>query len=210
MDPSLSPDPTPPSHGWEVVSGEVLDLVKRSQAGDKRAFADLQRRYSAPILKFVRIRVVPPVDVEDLSMEIFVTLFHRLPALSQPERFVSFLFGIARKLCNRRLFFWQRRRVAEVSWHDWADTEAGGAIPAALTVPGADEVFWRRETQRELVDAISRLPALERESLMLRYQEGFSYDQISQILDVPMETARYRVRQARRRLATMLPPDDEA
>jgi RNA polymerase sigma-70 factor (ECF subfamily) len=209
MDPSLTPDSMPPSHGWEVMTGEVIDLVERSQAGDERAFADLMRRYYAPLLKFVRVRVTPPIDGEDVAMETFVTLFRRISSLSDPRRFVTFLFGIARNLCNHQLFVQRHRSVEEIPWQDWSDPEAEEAIPPALIGSGADEAFWRRETRREIVGAISRLPAPEREPLLLRYQEEFSYDQIAQILGVPMEMARYRVRRARRRLATLLPPDED-
>jgi RNA polymerase sigma-70 factor (ECF subfamily) len=209
MDPSLPPTPEPPDADWQVVTGEVIDLVERSQAGDCRAFADLQRRYYAPILRYARVRVAPPIDVEDVAMETFVTLYRKLPLLADPRRFVTFLFGIARNLCNRQLFLRRRRRFEEVSWQSLWDPEGPAALPTAMIVPGADEAFWQRETQRELVEAIARLPASEREPMLLRYQEQFSYDQIAQILDVPLEAARHRVRRARRRLATMLPPDED-
>lgn len=207
MDPSLQPNPEPLSHGWEVVTGEVTELVRRSQAGDDRAFSDLLRRYYAPVLKYVRVRVTHPGDVEDVAMDIFVRFFRALPSLSVPGRFVYFLFGTARNVCDTYRRSRRRERIEEVSWPDWSDAEAGVAMPSALLAPGADEAFWQQETRREIEGAISRLPSPEREPLLLRYQEQFSYDQIAQILDVPMETARYRVRRARRRLATLLPPD---
>jgi RNA polymerase sigma-70 factor, ECF subfamily len=209
MDPS-PPNPASRPHGWEVVTGEVLELVRRSQTRDTRAFSDLMRIYYPPVLKYVRVRVPRPSDVEDVAMEIFERLFHALPSLSAPRRLVAFLFGIARNVCDVYRDRQRRRRIEEVSWQDLPDMDADTAPPPGLIVPGADEIFWRRETRREIVGAISRLPTPEREPLLLRYREQFSYDQIAQMLDVPMETARYRVRRARRRLATMLPPDIEA
>jgi RNA polymerase sigma-70 factor (ECF subfamily) len=209
MDPS-PPNPESLSHGWEVVTGEVSDLVKRSQMRDERAFADLMRRYYAPVLKYVRVRVTRPGDVEDVAMEIFERLFHALPSLSAPRRLIAFLFGIARNVCDVYRDRQRRLRIDEVSWQDLPDPETDAAPPLGLIVPGADETFWRREARRQIVGAIRRLPAPEREPLLLRYREQFSYDQIAQMLDVPRETARYRVRRACRRLATMLRPDIEA
>jgi RNA polymerase sigma-70 factor (ECF subfamily) len=204
MDRDPPPNTAPLPAGWEVVTREVRELVARSQAGDAWAFADLQRRYYLPVWRFCRARFADPRDAEDAAMETFVNFYRALPSLSDARRTVQFLFGIARNVCNYRLERLRRRQV-EVPLPRWSSGEEQAPEAEEVLAPGADQVFWREERRRELASAIERLPAPERETLLLHYQGRFTYDQIAQILAVTRETVRHRIRQARRRLAMMLP-----
>ena len=79
------------------------DLVRRAQAGDSIAFAELVRRYQLPIIRFCQRMTGSLSDAEDLAQEAFVRVYRHLSRLEPNARFSTVLFGIARNLTLNHL-----------------------------------------------------------------------------------------------------------
>lgn len=85
------------------LSREMLDVVTRSQQGDKEAFHHLFRRYSKPILSFIYNLVGEKSLAEELAQETFVRAYKNLNNLKDTSKFSSWLFGIAKNIVKESL-----------------------------------------------------------------------------------------------------------
>lgn len=115
--------------------------------------------------------------------------FLGLARLSQPERFLPWLYGIARNLANDHL----RRRRDFVNLDDAVCAEEPGLI---VPPPDAERILMRRR----LLEAIGRLPEKSREAVLLFYGGERSYEEIAAMLSVSLPVVRSRLEYGRNRL----------
>src|SRR4051812_29537622 len=159
-------------------------LAALSATGDERAFAVLYRRHEAVLLRYCRSITG---DFDDARDALQSSMLHALGAIARggPKGQVRpWLFRIAR---NESISVLRRRR-GEVRM---AEPEP------SVTAAGADERTLERETLREVVDEIVRLPARQRGALVLREVEGLDYRDVASALDVSEVNARQLVSAAR-------------
>jgi RNA polymerase sigma-70 factor, ECF subfamily len=162
-------------------------LMLEFQAGSRAAFEELFARYREPICGFFRRRLNSAERAEDLTQETFLAVI-RATSRYEPRALVrTYLYGIALKLLatERRKEF---RNASAPS-----DSE-----PA--TDDSSDVVLWVRQ-------ALARLDTLDREILMLREYEQFSYLEIAELLRMPLNTVRSRLFRARFALKGWLESD---
>ena len=138
-------------------------------------------------------------QAEDLAQETFVKAFRNLAAFDTTRRLSSWLFRIAHNTAidaMRR----SRPRAASIDATSIASA-AGPGEPAAP--PGPDPVE-RQELGRALEAALAELRSDQRAAIVLRYENGLSFDEIGTVLGVPEATARSHVHRARKELARLL------
>jgi RNA polymerase sigma-70 factor (ECF subfamily) len=158
-------------------------LVVRCQLGEPEAFAELVGLWHVPVWTFVR-RMLDAERADDVAQEIWVAVLRGLPRLVDPGRFAPWLFTIARRTVLNRLR------------HEYAVTERPGEAEEPLAGDLAEEVVERAE----LVAALTDLPILEREILILFYLEDLSIAECAQICAIPPGTVKSRLHRARRLL----------
>ena len=159
-------------------------LMLEFQRGSRAAFEELFARHRDAIHGFFRRRLANPGQADDLTQETFLAVL-RGAARYEPRALVrTYLFGIALKL------LWSARRKA-------------GDAPLTGDV-GYDEepteALWVRQ-------AIARLEAGHREVLMLREYEQLSYEEIAELLRIPVNTVRSRLFRSRMALKEFLEPE---
>jgi RNA polymerase sigma factor (sigma-70 family) len=162
-------------------------LVVRAQLGERAAVAELVARWRVPVWTYVR-RMLDAQRADDVSQEVWLAVVRGLPRLREPGRFVPWLFTIARRSVTDRL----RSEYAR---------EAEGLTPAESV---ADDPVEAMVDRAELVAALSGLPAVEREILVLFYLEDLSVEDCAQICQVPAGTVKSRLNRARRLLRAHL------
>jgi RNA polymerase sigma-70 factor (ECF subfamily) len=136
-------------------------LVRAARGGDRLAFGLLHRAF-APLVHGIVLARAPASEADDLVQEVFLRVWRKLPSLREPDSFGPWIARIARRLAARR----PRRRAAPLPPHlvdSRADTAAGETA----------------EDARRVLDAIGRLPAAYRETLLLRLVEGMTGPEIS-------------------------------
>jgi RNA polymerase sigma-70 factor (ECF subfamily) len=170
-----------------VTTDEQLMLEFRG--GSREAFVALFERYREAIWRFFRRRVDDPARAEELAQDAFVAILQGGTRYEPRASFRSYLFGIAYNLwmADRRKS--ANRRPAQV-----LDEE-----PAAPASAEPVEAIWVRR-------ALNRLDADDREILMLREYEQLSYQQIADLLHLPVNTVRSRLFRARMALKDALAP----
>lgn len=175
-------------------------LVVDLREGDAQAGAALVDRYYGSILRFFRNKL--PSEVHDLTQQTFLECFAALPRLREPARFRSFLFGVA---CN------QLRKRLRARSVDGARLDFGTASAADLD-PSPSAIIARRQEHQRLLEALRRVPVDAQLVLELHYWEDLRVEEIAEILEIPVGTAKSRLRRARQQLAQILlgaPPDEQ-
>lgn len=168
-------------------------LIQQAQEGRRTAFARLVDHYWDRLYRWLFHLCHDRHDAEDLAQETFLKALEALPHYRPQGAFASWLFRIAyHAFLNRRR---QRRRVRLV-------------LPADLPAPapGPAEEALRREEWQRLLQAVGRLPTAYRAAFLLRVEQGLSFAQIAEVLEVPEATVRWRVFKARQKLLSLLAP----
>jgi RNA polymerase sigma-70 factor (ECF subfamily) len=147
------------------------------------------RRYERPVRGLIRRIVHDPALAEDLAQDTFVKVYRHLPRFDVHRPLTSWIFRIAHHTAVDAL----RRRRAE-----------GPLVEAAPVVDPAPPECDRLALARALEAALAGLRVDQRVALLLRYQEGLSYEEIGAVLGVPEGTAKTLVHRGRRTMAAAL------
>ena len=174
------------------------DLVNRTKQGDLHAFEALVERH-AGVVHRVAARVVGPDDAEDVSQDAFLRAFHRLPTFRGTAPFRAWLLRIAH---NTALNALARKRPDPVDPHGDGDADAGDPAAPAEREPAMR--LERVERARRLEGKLAGLRPAYRSLLVLRDLEGLSYEEIADVLDVPLGTVKGRLHRARGELIDVL------
>ena len=151
------------------------------------------RRYQRPIISLISRMTGDRALAEDLAQETFVKAFRSLAAFDTTRRLSSWLFRIAH---NTAIDAMRRARPPQVPIE---------TVP--LAADGPDEPpdpVERQELGHALEAALDALRPDQRAAIVLRYENGLSFDEIGTILGVPEVTARSHVHRARKELARLL------
>jgi RNA polymerase sigma-70 factor, ECF subfamily len=135
---------------------------------------------------------------EDLAQETFVKAFRNLAAFDATRRLSAWILRIAH---NVGIDAMRRRRIRTVSLDAATSADVPPADPPAPSTPDPVE---RDALRRALQDAMATLRPDQREAIVLRYEEGLSFEEIGQVLGIPEVTARSHVHRARKALARLL------
>ena len=162
-------------------------LVSIAKDGDERAFEMLYERHSPAILRYCRSLLRSTQEAEDVKQEVFVLAISALRRGAEPDAFRPWLYRVAHNACMSHL---RMRRPVLVA-------DNGVLVgPAAAAEP----VRHHREELRQLLDDIGTLPDVQRGALLLREMDGFSYEQVGEVLGLPLSTVRASIFRARRTL----------
>jgi RNA polymerase sigma factor (sigma-70 family) len=162
-------------------------LVAIAREGDERAFEMLYERHGPAILRYCRSLLRSTQEAEDVKQEVFVLAISALRRGAQPDAFRPWLYRVAHNACMSHLRIRRPVLVAD-----------NGVLvgPAAAAEP----VDGHREELRQLLDDIGKLPDVQRGALLLREMDGFSYEQVGEVLGLPLSTVRASIFRARRTL----------
>ena len=174
-------------------ANDDADLLVRAQAGDRAAFGILVQRHMRRAASVAASLVGNREQALDLSQEAFSRAFQRLQDLDPARPFFPWLYRVLSRLCLNHLR--DRRGKGE-----GADMDAFVAAGAEDPSDQADRAEQRERCQA----ALNTLPPREREALMLRTYQGLSYQEIADLVEIPIGTVMSRLYSARRRLAVAL------
>jgi RNA polymerase sigma-70 factor (ECF subfamily) len=165
-------------------------LLDASRGGDAAAFAALLRE-SAPALERLALRLVGDRhDAEDIAQDTALRAWRKLPGFKGESRFRTW---VSRILVHRALDFLRGRRPME---------EVRDHVPAVVRDPGAHAAD--RELDDLIRKAIEELPPVQRATLLLRADQGLSYEEIAYVLGSTRNAVRSNLVAARKKLADRL------
>lgn len=188
----------------EIPSGpDDAILLERCRGGDLPAFGLLVTRYQDRIHNAVLRLCGNPHDAEELSQETFVKALENLDGFRQASGFYTWLFRIAVNLAISR-----QRRAGRIRFHS-LDAPTGGDASLAELIPdrrqeGPSDLADKADLNARVLTALNELDADFRVVVVLRDVEGMDYQQIAQVLDLPLGTVKSRLFRGRNLLQEAL------
>jgi len=179
-----------------------LKLIRKCKRGEEAAFETLLNRYRGPIYNLCFRMTRQPEDARDLSQEIFIKVFSLLERYDEEFAFSSWLFRIATNHC---IDYLRRNRLRFLSLDGGVrgdDQEIEVQLPDQG--PRPDTVLQRKEALDRLEEIIDELPPHYRIITLLRHDQELSYEEIAEILDLPLGTVKARIHRARNLIQQML------
>lgn len=175
-----------------LEENDSAELVRALRQGDERAFAELVRRHQGRIYNLALNYVKDEEEAKDLTQDIFITVHRSLASLRDEAKFGAWLYQLALNHCRNRYKRLQRRGFFRSRSLDDPDS------PLHLTDGESPEGLLARQDQDSLVRrAISELAPAEKEIVLLRDIEGLSYEEIGDILAIPLGTVKSKLNRAR-------------
>ena len=179
-------------------------LVKRVQAGDKRAFDLLVKQYQHKIIGLIGRYVYDQHEAQDVAQEAFIKAYRALPGFRGDSAFYTWLYRIAINTAKNHLVA-RSRRPPDVDV-DVDDAQYLGAENELRDLATPENALYRDELERVVKQTLDRLPDDLRVALTLREFEGMSYEDIANVMDCPVGTVRSRIFRAREAIDKEIAP----
>jgi RNA polymerase sigma-70 factor, ECF subfamily len=187
-----TPAALPPGRARDP-DADVLALVG---SGDTRSALEiLMQRHGRAVYRYCRIALGDAVLADDIHQQVFIEAFRDLPGFAGRSSVRTWLFGIAR---HRVLDAAKRRRRARAH----LDVDAGADLPDPRPSPG--EGLDAAELQAAVLACLATLDEPARTAVLLRYQQGLTYEEMAESCGEKAGTLQARVSRALRKLRDRL------
>lgn len=183
----------------ETETEDISDqeLIRKCQLGDRLAFEKLVQRYYQKAYGIALMKVHDPDAALDISQEAFIRVFRSIRRFDSQKSFSPWLYTIVHNLCLNSL---RRRRKRWIVFSDlFRSTDSRESESLQDGFIEIDPIE-KNEQQARLWKALRQLEAADREILILKDMQDFSYKEISEALSVPIGTVMSRLYYARKKL----------
>jgi RNA polymerase sigma-70 factor (ECF subfamily) len=189
--------------------------VAELQTGSEQAFAQLIDRYHQPLYSLIARSLQDPADAADITQEVFLKVFRSIRGFHGEASLRTWLYRIALREASNQRRWWSRHKHQEIALdapccsHCAADA-AGDAQSLGSTLADAGSSPFEQAAQHEIRErveaALRQVPKAFRAVVVLREIEGFSYEEIAEILQVNLGTVKSRLMRGRAALRAVLAP----
>jgi RNA polymerase sigma-70 factor, ECF subfamily len=179
------------------IPSDMPNLIKRVCAGDEDAFARIVNLYRYSVLRYCA-RMVGS-NAEDIAQDVFLKLYLALDRFDVSKPLAPFLFRIAHNHC-----------VDIIKKKEIKTTPLAVDLPDEQKIqikddrPDPEELIQRAELQKAVQNAMAAIPALYRSPLVMWHVEGISYEEIAEILELPIGTIKAQIHRGRKMLQQKL------
>jgi RNA polymerase sigma-70 factor (ECF subfamily) len=180
------------------------ELVRGYLGGDPKAFDQLYERHHRSVFLLVRQYFHQRERAEEVFQEVFMKVLERLDRFQSEGSFRAWLFTVSRNHCIDRLRYQARR--PETAASALGDPEEGGNIleQIAHTESFQEERTHDHQLAGHLQEALDKLPEEQRETFLLKEGGGLTFEEISHLMGVSVNTAKSRMRYALAHLRRVL------
>jgi RNA polymerase sigma-70 factor (ECF subfamily) len=180
--------------------------MRRAQGGQAEAFAELVRRYQAPLVRVAESRLGRRDWAEDVAQETFLAAYQSRATFRLEANFRSWLWTILINQCHRH--YQKRSRVPKVD--SWSNTPADRdearrreeSLASREPAPPAALMADQRRDQLERL--LRQLSDVQADALRLRFFGGLKFREIADAMDCSLPTAKNRVRWGLLRMAELM------
>jgi RNA polymerase sigma-70 factor (ECF subfamily) len=187
----------------DVDRGAELELLTAVKAGDATAYRGIVEKYQNRVYALVYGMVRNREDARDLTQDAFVKAYNNLETFRLESSFYTWLYRIAMNLAID--FIRKRQRQGTTSFDETiASREDGGGVSEIHHADDPRRTLERKRLYERIMDSLDKLPADQKQVILLRELEGLSYKEISDIMDIPEGTVMSRLFYARKKLQKLL------
>ena len=178
------------------------ELVRRAQKEDKEAFEELVRRHQARVFAVAGGILRNKEDVEDIAQQVFLKAYFSLKRFDQRAAFSTWLYKITVNECWDLL---RKRKVRPLLYEaDLSEEQARQYGASEEREEQAQDVSERLEKRQELERLLDCLEERDRTMLVLKEVQGFSVEEIAEVLGINGNTVKVRLFRARQRITERL------
>lgn len=172
---------------------EIASLV---QGGNREAYGILVERYEQRLLRYCRSLLFDHSDIEDIVQEIFIKAYQNIKSFDPERKFSPWLYRIAH---NESVNHGKRKTR---SLTDYFDLEV--FLPFAPSKENIEKDFDRLKLSEEVEVALKQIDEKYREPLVLYFLEQLTYQEIADILHIPINTVGIRIMRGKTKLKELL------
>lgn len=172
------------------------EIAKQICAGDKDLFGLLIDRYEAKLTRYVKRFTQHEDDVSDIIQIVFIKAYTHLQSFDVSRSFNSWIYRIAH---NESVTYLRKRGTEKISFIDF-DT----FFPHPFAKETADEDSLKKDDKRMLDSSLKGISPKYREVLVLYYYEELSYQEIADVLHIPIATVGVRIKRGKESLQKTL------
>jgi RNA polymerase sigma-70 factor (ECF subfamily) len=177
------------------------ELVRRAQAEDKEAFEELVRRHQHRVFAVASGILRRREDVEDIAQQVFVKAYFSLKRFDQRAAFSTWLYKITVNECWDLL---RKKKVRPLVYEaDLSEEQARMVQTSGEKGSTAPDVSERLEARQRVERLLEGLDERDRLMLVLKEVEGFSIEEIAEVLELNSNTVKVRLFRARRRIVLL-------
>ena len=182
-------------------------LVDRCRQGDRESFGQLMRLHERQIFNFTYRMLGDEEEAEDLTQDIFIAAFKGIRKFRGEAKFSTWLYRIAlnqtrnriKYLSRRDFFAKQNRRAQHKEESPWENPEF-----LADSAPTPEQWTLTKSMAAQVQECLNQIPPQARQILVLRDVQGFSYEELSEMLSLNPGTVKSRLHRARSALQQRL------
>ncbi|EKE11397.1 MAG: RNA polymerase sigma factor SigW [uncultured bacterium] len=172
------------------------DLVFKVQKGKTDLFGIVIERYQGKLFAYLYRLIGNQEEAQDLLQDVFIKAFRNMNSYDIERKFSSWIYRIAHNEAINHLKRKSLRRF--ISWEDVVSTR--DKLMTSETEEGADKAWLRKEIINEVDQVINKLPFKYKQVLLLRYYSEKSYEEISEILQKPINTVGTLINRAKKKM----------
>ena len=182
------------------------ELAALAAGGREEAYGELLKRFERPVFSLAYRMVRDRALAEDLAQETFIRAFNAISSYDPRRKFSSWLFKIAN---NHTIDYLRKKKLDTVSIHGSPHArtpreEQRTRVVVEATGENPREYVEHRELGRQIERAIGELRPEYRSAILLRHVEGYAYDEIAEIMGLPLGTVKTYLHRGRRELRLRL------
>ena len=169
---------------------EVVNLIEDALKGDENACQKILNLYKGRIFSYVYRIVRNYHDAEDITFDTFIRCFKALKSFDPTRSFSTWLFSIAHNVVIDFL----RKNKQEYEYLDERHSIKDDFV----------QEYEKKKKLEKIEKALAKLPPIDREIVVLFHKEENSYQEISEILNIPVSTIKTRLHRARKKLRELV------
>jgi len=182
--------------------GDDRELVRRAQHGDKEAFEVLVGKHQGRVFAVAGGILRNREDVEDIAQQVFLKAYFSLKRFDQRAAFSTWLYKITVNECWDLL---RKRKVRPLVFESELSEEQAHMYQSAGEKPEhTPDVSERLETRQQLERWMECLEERDREMLVLKEVQGFTVEEIAEMMEINGNTVKVRLFRARQRIAEVV------
>jgi RNA polymerase sigma-70 factor (ECF subfamily) len=177
----------------ELSDGELTTVIRTQNI---EAYKELFFRYQKKLFAYIFHLVGSRDDAEDILQNVFSKTYKNIGNFDTSRKFSSWIYRIAHNEAVN--FIKHKSKRYTVSWDDVTTNK--DKLDMATNDEPQEDRWLREETTKEITEAIEKLPKRYQQILQLRYFQEYSYNDISKMLDRPINTIGTLINRAKRKL----------
>jgi RNA polymerase sigma-70 factor, ECF subfamily len=181
------------------------ELVTQFKEGDRNAFAEIVRRYQDRVYSLSFRWMRDRQQAEEVAQDVFLALYRSLERFRGDSQLSTWVYRVVINHCKNRKLYRSRRKLDQheaLEGERSNDDGPGRQLP--FEGPGTDASTDAKQAKTLIWEALERLDDEPRMIIVMRDVQDLSYEEISEILDLPRGTVKSRLHRARTQLAAAL------